>query len=196
MVLPSASIGGLIGVVVVVAVQPGTGLTLTKANGLSAGSWIFSDVVLAVSLSLGMRKVISPKPPGAASGELTDTCADAVPTPRVRTATTTANTVRAAPRSPVVVTGSPRGFAGQADAVPVTEIVVAEARLVPPPTRSPNRGRTHAPGEPRCSPHPSGSGLACGRHHGALRHGRDLRARHGAGGGGRDGRRSRSDRGR
>src|SRR6185312_3342295 len=94
-------------VVVVVAVQPGTGLTLTKANGLSAGSWTFSDVDLAVSLSLGMRKVISPKPPGAASGELTVTCADAVPIPRVRTVATTASTVSTARRGRVV-TGTPR----------------------------------------------------------------------------------------
>jgi hypothetical protein len=85
---PGMAVGGGC-VVVVVAVQPGTGLTLTNANGVSAGSWTFSAAVFAVSLPPGMRKVISPKPPGAASGELTVTCAGA-------------GTVRAARRSQMV----------------------------------------------------------------------------------------------
>src|SRR4051794_14814281 len=90
--LPSSSvIGGSPGAVVVVAVHPGTGLTLTKASGVSVGSCTFSPTVAAVSLSDGTRKVSSPKPPGAASVDPTVTWAEAAPVPRARTATTVAS---------------------------------------------------------------------------------------------------------
>src|SRR4051812_23013282 len=76
--LPSSSVtGGSSFSVVSFTVQPGTGFTLTKASGLSAGSCTRSDTVEAVSLSVGTRKVSSPKPPGAASVELTGTWAGA-----------------------------------------------------------------------------------------------------------------------
>src|SRR4051794_38951629 len=86
--LPSSSVtGGVSGAFSVVSVHPGTGLTLRVAIGVAVGSWTLSDTVEAVSLSVGTRKVTSPKPPGVASDELTVTWADAVPTPRARTAT-------------------------------------------------------------------------------------------------------------
>jgi hypothetical protein len=93
-VAPSASTGGFSVLVVVVAVQPGTGLTLTNASGVSVGDCTRRLVVEAVSLSVGTRKVTSPNPPGAASGELTETCAEATPTPRAKTATMAASAPR------------------------------------------------------------------------------------------------------
>src|SRR4051794_34528130 len=147
-VLPSSSVsGGLIAVGVLVAVQPGTGLMLTKANGVSVGSCTRTDVVFAVSLSLGTENVISPKPPGAAFGELTVTWADAVPTPRARTVPTTARTARAACRSRKFTKDAPRMPGGAACAGPVATMVVPEGRSVPPPARSPNGG---GPGVRRC----------------------------------------------
>src|SRR5215207_6428971 len=83
-VAPSASTGGVSSPVVVVAVQPGTGLMLMKARGVSLGSWTRSEIVDAVSLSVGTRRVSSPNPPAAASDELTETCADA-PAPSATT---------------------------------------------------------------------------------------------------------------
>ena len=44
----------------VVAVQPGTGCALTEASGGSAGNWMRTCTVLAVSLSFGTRKVTLP----------------------------------------------------------------------------------------------------------------------------------------
>src|SRR5688500_115054 len=60
----------------------------------SSGIWMRTETVLAVSLSLGTRKVSFPKPPGVASVDETDTCADAVPAP-----TATRRTARAATRA-------------------------------------------------------------------------------------------------
>jgi hypothetical protein len=66
---------------VVVAVQPGRGWTRREAIAASSGIWMRSETVLAVSLSLGTRKVSLPKPPGAASDDETETCAEAMPLP-------------------------------------------------------------------------------------------------------------------
>src|SRR3954447_12047193 len=131
--LPSSSVsGGVIGVVVTVALQPGTGLVLTDAKGMSFGSCTFSETVLAVSFSLGTVNVISPKPPAAASGELTLTCAAAVPTPTVRTAATTARTTITARHSRMVTGGSPRAArSGRPVPSPLEDIVVPQPRSVP-----------------------------------------------------------------
>src|SRR4051794_22886816 len=80
--LPSSSLtGGSSAVRVRVAVHPGTDSVLSDANGVPLGTWMRTLTVLAVSLSFGTRKTILPKPPGAASGEDTVTCAEATPMP-------------------------------------------------------------------------------------------------------------------
>ncbi len=59
-VSPSASTGESSSVVVAVIDQPATGSACTKVSGVSVGSWMRTDTVLAVSLSLGTRNAITP----------------------------------------------------------------------------------------------------------------------------------------
>ena len=69
---PSSVMIGLASFVVVsVNVQPGIGCTSTDAIGVSVGSCSFSPVVLAVSLSVGTRKlIIWSLPPRVAPGAI------------------------------------------------------------------------------------------------------------------------------
>ena len=60
-----------------VTVQPGTGCARREASAASSGIWMRRPTVRAVSLSFGTRKVILPKPPGAASVVETPTWAEA-----------------------------------------------------------------------------------------------------------------------
>src|SRR4029077_12628972 len=63
-----------------VSVHPGCGATKTEAIGVSVGNCTASPVVLAVSLSVGTRNVITTSlAPGAASDALTVTWAEAGP---------------------------------------------------------------------------------------------------------------------
>src|SRR5437868_5337427 len=57
---PCTSTGGSMGPRVSVAVQPGTGLVLTEASGVVAGICTRTEIVEAVSLSLGTRNCSSP----------------------------------------------------------------------------------------------------------------------------------------
>jgi hypothetical protein len=92
--LPSSSFcGGFSAVRVSVVDHPGIGSVLTEANGVSVGSWMRSFTVLAVSLSFGTRKTILPKPPWVASGDDTETCADATPRPATSRPTSATRTM-------------------------------------------------------------------------------------------------------
>src|SRR4051794_14909700 len=80
MVSPSSDFtGGSSATVVSAMVHPATGCACTDVSGVSVGSWTRTPTVLAAALSLGTRNVTLPNPPGAASAEETETCADAGP---------------------------------------------------------------------------------------------------------------------
>ena len=109
---PCASRGVPSSAVVIVAVQPATGWTRSEAIAASTGIWMRSETVLPVSLSLGTRKVIWPKPPGDASDDDTEMWADAAPPPTttrpVASAATTARRARGRGRDTELEVGSGR----------------------------------------------------------------------------------------
>src|SRR5664279_18106 len=81
----SPSVTGVGNVILVgVTVQPGNGLTATSANGWSAGMVTVTPTVLAVSDSVGTRKVNVVESPAAAVEGSTVTCAAATPAPATR----------------------------------------------------------------------------------------------------------------
>src|SRR4051812_50060270 len=65
--LPCTSIGGLIAVFVIVAVQPATGLVRTEASGVSAGGWNPRLVGGGGVASVGPREGRPPQPPRPAA---------------------------------------------------------------------------------------------------------------------------------
>src|SRR3954447_2210959 len=99
-IVRSSSLTGLASLVLVTfATQPGCGLMLTDARGVSLGKDTARPVVLAVGDSVGTRKVSLVNPPASASRGLTLTCADAGPASR----TDPASRARVAPAVPVAV---------------------------------------------------------------------------------------------
>src|SRR3954464_7630183 len=137
-VVPPSVTGGSSGAVLVATTQPGVGSTLTESSGFSVGSCTRSEIVEAVGLSLGTRKVISPNPPAVAPVELTVTRAEAGPLPRARTAGLTPRTARAG-RPGAGTAGSAR-IAGEGRAIP-EGFSCARSWAGPPPTRGSRLGR-------------------------------------------------------
>src|SRR3954454_12248327 len=104
-VVPPSLTGGSSGAVLVAPTQPGVGSTLTESSGFSVGSCTRSEIVEAVGLSLGTRKVISPNPPAVAPVELTVTRAEAGPMPSAKTAAVTATSARIAREGRAIAEG-------------------------------------------------------------------------------------------
>src|SRR3954463_5357689 len=104
-VVPPSVTGGSSGAVLVATTQPGVGSTLTESSGFSVGSCTRSEIVEAVGLSLGTRKVISPNPPAVVPVELTVTRAEAEPIPSARTAAVTASSARIAREGRAITEG-------------------------------------------------------------------------------------------
>src|SRR3954470_18031961 len=104
-VVPPSVTGGSSGAWLVAIAQPGVGSTLTESSGFSVGSCTRSEIVEAVGLSLGTRKVISPNPPAVAPVELTVTRAEAGPMPSARTAAVTASSARIAREGRAITEG-------------------------------------------------------------------------------------------
>jgi hypothetical protein len=108
---------------VIFAVQPSMGLTETDVNGVAVGSVTVTLVVLAVSDSLGTRKVSCEKPPAEVDAGSTWTWADAEPTPR---------TIRPAAAAATVTVFSAEVFSAEAFVVRDFRARVVEAVMTKP----------------------------------------------------------------